>query len=129
MVEVCIPCPEPRRSSNDGTGLQCHTAPYSWKLVFICDHQLYEVILTACTPKEEMEWRSRLGCQQDISGQDLMQPAAFSFLALNTKSLGTVFRKPGMTELHFVKGSKPLTFCSRNHCQEDIDTQGNYRWT
>ncbi|KAK4451643.1 hypothetical protein QBC34DRAFT_492910 [Podospora aff. communis PSN243] len=84
-----------RLDSDDSPGLQCHTAPYSWKLVFICDHQLYEVILTACTPKEEMEWRTRLVCQHDINSQDLLQPAAFSFLALNIKSLGTVFRKPG----------------------------------
>jgi len=76
-------------------GLQCHTAPYSWKLVFLSDHQLYEVILTACTPKEEMEWCSRIGYQLDVNDQDHMQPANFSFLALNIKSLGTVFRKPG----------------------------------
>lgn len=65
-------------------------------MVFICDHQLYEVILTACTPKEEMEWCSRLSSGQDaIAGQDQEQTAAFSFLSLNLKSLGTVFRKPG----------------------------------
>lgn len=85
---------QPILTSN--TGLQCHTAPYSWKLVFISDHQLYELILTACTPKEEMEWCSRLQCHEETANQDQMQPSAFSFLALNIKSLGTVFRKPGM---------------------------------
>ncbi|KAK0657318.1 hypothetical protein B0T16DRAFT_57920 [Cercophora newfieldiana] len=95
-IQACVSLANIKLEDVDnGRGIQCHTAPYSWKLVFICDHQLYEVILTACTPKEEMEWRSRLSCQQDINGQDLMQPTAFSFLALNTKSLGTVFRKPG----------------------------------
>lgn len=95
-IQACVSLSNIKLEEVDnGRGLQCHTAPYSWKVVFICDHQLYEMILTACTPKEETEWHSRLGCQQDISSQDLMQPGAFGFLALNIKSLGTVFRKPG----------------------------------
>lgn len=77
------------------SGLQCHTAPYSWKLVFISDHQLYEVILTACTPKEEIEWRTRLSTHQASENQEQAQPAIFSLLSLNIKTLGTVFRKPG----------------------------------
>lgn len=76
-------------------GLQCHTAPFSWKLVFECDNQLYEVIMTACTRKEEIEWRTRLSpeirqnCEQS-------NPTVYSSLSLNVKSLGTVFGKPGM---------------------------------
>lgn len=64
--------------------------------MFLCDHQLYELILTACTPKEELEWRTRLNNQAtNIPDQDQMQPATFSSLSLNIKTLGTVFRKPG----------------------------------
>ena len=64
--------------------------------MFLCDHQLYELILTACTPKEELEWRTRLNSQAaTIPDQDQMQPATFSSLSLNIKTLGTVFRKPG----------------------------------
>jgi hypothetical protein len=77
-------------------GLQCHTAPYSWKLVFIVDHQLYEMILTACTPKEQHEWRSRFTQQTLLDKHDQSPSALFSVLYLNIKSLGTVFGKPGL---------------------------------
>lgn len=76
------------------TGLQCHTAPFSWKLVFECNQQLYEMILTACSPKEESEWRSRLS-QPRKDEQEMRDATSFSSLELNIKSLGTVFGKPG----------------------------------
>lgn len=74
-------------------GLQCHTAPFSWKLVFECDYQLHEVIMTACTAKEEMEWRARLNKCGEEPGLDI--PLIMGTLDLNIKSLGTVFGKPG----------------------------------
>ncbi|KAK4251910.1 hypothetical protein C7999DRAFT_37281 [Corynascus novoguineensis] len=83
---------------DNGRGLQCHTARYSWKIVFLSDNQLYELILTACSPKEELEWRARLRSSpqtEGFDGQGQMQSDVFSFLALNIKALGTVFRKPG----------------------------------
>lgn len=43
-----------------------------------------------------MEWRTRLGNQQNTEAQDQMQPATFGLLSLNIKTLGAVFRKPGM---------------------------------
>jgi hypothetical protein len=76
-------------------GLQCHTAPYSWKVVFECDHQLYEMIFSACSPKEELEWRSRLidrACKEHSDG---FEQAFFTILALEIKPMGTVFGKPG----------------------------------
>jgi hypothetical protein len=80
-------------------GLQCHSVLHSWKIVFLCDNQLYELILTACSPKEELEWRARLRSGQAAGSEDedQMQPDIFSFLSLNIKTLGTVFRKPGMS--------------------------------
>lgn len=80
--------------THSGIGLQCHTAPFSWKLVFECDYQLYEIIMTACSPKEEMEWRSRL----DRAGntvEDVRDMSVFGSLELEMKSLGSVFGKPG----------------------------------
>ncbi|KAK4186442.1 hypothetical protein QBC35DRAFT_268983 [Podospora australis] len=96
-IQACIALSNIKVEEVDnGRGLQCHTAPYSWKIVFLCDHQLYELILTACTPKEELEWRTRLTSQAtSIPDQDPMQPAIFSSLSLDIKTLGTVFRKPG----------------------------------
>ncbi|KAL2017916.1 hypothetical protein VTK56DRAFT_1572 [Thermocarpiscus australiensis] len=98
-IQACIALADIRMEEADnGRGLQCHTARYSWKIVFTCDHQLYELILTACSPKEEVEWRTRLGSSRqaiDGNGQDQTQPAAFSSVSMNIKTLGTVFRKPG----------------------------------
>ncbi|KAK7969524.1 hypothetical protein PG988_008597 [Apiospora saccharicola] len=70
-------------------------APFSWKLVFEIDHQLYEIILTACTPKEEMEWRTRLTGLIPSEPHDHPEAPLCSSLSLDIKSLGTVFGKPG----------------------------------
>ncbi|RYO87666.1 hypothetical protein DL766_001344 [Monosporascus sp. MC13-8B] len=73
----------------------CHTAPFSWKLVFECDHQLYEVIMTACTAKEESEWRARLTHSGLMDPLETAEMAPYGMICLNVKSLGTVFGKPG----------------------------------
>ncbi|KAH6610860.1 hypothetical protein Trco_000880, partial [Trichoderma cornu-damae] len=94
-IMACINIDEIRIEGVDnGRGLQCHTAPFSWKLVFECDHQLYELIMTACTPKEEMEWKARLARPAKDS-QETRPPDIFSSVNMNIKSLGTVFGKPG----------------------------------
>lgn len=77
------------------SGLQCHTAPFSWKIVFECDCQLYEMMLTACNPKEEDEWRCRLAVRSVSEPQDLADPELYGSLFLNMKSLSTVFGKQG----------------------------------
>ncbi|KAL7942404.1 hypothetical protein V8C42DRAFT_360157 [Trichoderma barbatum] len=79
---------------DNGRGLQCHTAPFSWKLVFECDHQLYEIIMTACTSKEETEWRTRL-TRPVMDDQKAKSPDMFSTIHMNIKSLGAVFGKQG----------------------------------
>ncbi|KAK6078132.1 RhoGEF domain-containing protein [Seiridium cupressi] len=81
--------------ADNGRGLQCHTAPFSWKLVFEINHQLYEIVMTACTPKEEHEWRSRLANSIPSELQEPGEPLFCSALSMNIKSLGTVFGKPG----------------------------------
>ncbi|KAL7938941.1 hypothetical protein V8C35DRAFT_328821 [Trichoderma chlorosporum] len=79
---------------DNGRGLQCHTAPFSWKLVFECDHQLYEIIMTACTYKEETEWRTTLS--RPVEGdQGEKWPDVFSTMHMNIKSLGFVYGKQG----------------------------------
>ncbi|KAF2100309.1 hypothetical protein NA57DRAFT_35935 [Rhizodiscina lignyota] len=44
--------------SDNARGLQCHTAPHTWKLLFESQHRLFEIMLSACSAKEEEEWRS-----------------------------------------------------------------------
>ncbi|KAF4587717.1 Dbl homology domain-containing protein [Ophiocordyceps camponoti-floridani] len=95
MIQACVSLNGASVEDVDnGRGLQCHTAPFSWKLVFECDHQLYEMIMTACTPKEEVEWRKRLS-RRAKDGSEPREPAIFSSLDLDIKSLGIVFGKPG----------------------------------
>lgn len=86
---------DPEADSN--VGLQCHTAPFSWKLVFECDHQLFEVTMSACSSKEELEWRSRLVDHSSRQSLDAGEQALYTSLSLAIKPMGTVFGKPGKT--------------------------------
>lgn len=83
---------EPGTDTHSSLGLQCHTAPFSWKLVFECDSQLYEIIMTACNAREQDEWRSRL---EPPATEGPVDSSIYSSLYLDIKSLGTVFSKPG----------------------------------
>ncbi|KAK1994235.1 RhoGEF domain-containing protein [Colletotrichum falcatum] len=94
-IQACINLDSIKIEETDnGRGLQCHTAPFSWKLVFECNSQLYELLMTACSPKELEEWRSRLSnpARGDHNQTD---PNLYSSMSLSMKSLGTIFRKPG----------------------------------
>jgi hypothetical protein len=46
--------------ANDDVGLQCHTAPYSWKILFEFDNRLYELLLSASCPADEQAWKECL---------------------------------------------------------------------
>ncbi|KAH7326485.1 hypothetical protein B0I35DRAFT_136518 [Stachybotrys elegans] len=94
-IQACINLHRTKVEDIDnGRGLQCHTAPFSWKLVFECNYQLYEIILTACTAKEEMEWRTRLSLPLKDDPEALLS-FTFETIDMDIKSLGTVFGKPG----------------------------------
>ncbi|KAI1415937.1 Dbl homology domain-containing protein [Hypoxylon sp. FL1857] len=95
-IQACISLSDIKVEEVDnGRGLQCHTAPFSWKLVFECDHQLYEIIMTACSSKEEIEWRTRLARYNAVESNEFSEPIFYSSIFLNIKSLGTIFGKPG----------------------------------
>jgi len=51
--------------------------------------------MTACSPKEELEWRSRLVERSERDDVDFGEQAVLSTLSLKIKPLGTVFGKPG----------------------------------
>ncbi|KAF2494069.1 hypothetical protein BU16DRAFT_528226 [Lophium mytilinum] len=81
---------------SNGRGLQCHTAQHTWKLVFEQDHRIFDVILSACTAREEETWKHNL--QERISAEthDLTEesPATrdtYSSLCLDIRSIGPVF--------------------------------------
>jgi hypothetical protein len=117
--------------TNLNVGLQCHTAPFSWKLVFEYDHQLFEITMSACSPKEELEWRSRL---TDHSCRETLDPgeqALFTCLSLAIKPMGTVFGKPGQSlqarnslldECETRKLCSQLLTLYRDYRQKDINS-------
>ncbi|EEY19864.1 RSP [Verticillium alfalfae VaMs.102] len=104
-IEACISLngikveePDNGRELTISIGLQCHTAPFSWKIVFECDSQLYEMVMTACNPREQDEWRGRLE-QSAKECQEQSDPnLLYSSMSLDIRSLGTVFGKPGQSE-------------------------------
>ncbi len=51
--------------------------------------------MSACSPKEELEWRSRLADRSRREAFDAAEQALFTSLSLAIKPLGTVFGKPG----------------------------------
>jgi hypothetical protein len=87
-------------AAHDSTGLQCHTAPFSWKIVFEYDHQLFELIMSACSLKEELEWRSHLTDRSSRDGLAIAEQVACASLSLDIKPLGVVFGKPGEYRPH-----------------------------
>jgi hypothetical protein len=82
--------------TDNGRGLQCHTAPHTWKLVFEHDHRLHEVMLSACNSLEEETWKKQLRerivyeTHDFVEGQSTMQDM-FTSLTLELKPLGHVF--------------------------------------
>ncbi|KAI0164875.1 Dbl homology domain-containing protein [Xylariaceae sp. FL1272] len=95
-VQACLSLDNIKvEDADNGRGLQCHTAPFSWKLVFECDYQLYEIVMTACSQKEGLVWRTRLSHAESSSSLEGPDFAFCNSLYLSIRSLGTVFRKPG----------------------------------
>ncbi|KAK5134677.1 hypothetical protein LTR08_006192 [Meristemomyces frigidus] len=81
-------------------GLQCYTAPDSWKLVFEHSARMYELILTACSAPEKDAWIA--GIANNISTQTQAVAAGIanifelqSPLLSEMRSIGKAFGKPG----------------------------------
>ncbi|RKF60055.1 putative dbl homology [Golovinomyces cichoracearum] len=95
-IQACIGLTGVRIEGVDnGRGLQCQTVQFSWKLVFESDHQLFELTMSACSPREEKEWRGRLIQYSCREGLDAGDQLLFSSICLPVKPLGTIFGKPG----------------------------------
>jgi len=79
-------------------GLQCHTAPFSWKLIFENNHQLFELTVSACSRNEEIQWRDHLTTHISKASFHTGEEASIGTLALSIKPMGTVFGKPGRSD-------------------------------
>jgi hypothetical protein len=82
--------------SDNGKGLQCHTAPHTWKMVFEHTARVYEIILTACSALEAQAWRTKLSDHIDLqvqAGRNVIE--LHSPLIAEMSSVGKAFGKPG----------------------------------
>ena len=86
--------------SDNGKGLQCHTAPYSWKLVFEHSARMFEIIMTACSATEANIWRQHIGARIEKQAQAVAEGSGNVFelhspLMAEMRSVGKAFGKPG----------------------------------
>ena len=45
-------------AADNGRGLQCHTAQFTWKLIFDIDRRQQELLISACSEMEETCWKN-----------------------------------------------------------------------
>ncbi|KAK5171316.1 uncharacterized protein LTR77_004460 [Saxophila tyrrhenica] len=86
--------------SDNGKGLQCYTAPYSWKLVFEHAARMFEVIMVACSSEEADVWRRYISQRIEAHSKAVADGTANVFdlhspLIGEMRSVGKAFGKPG----------------------------------
>ena len=86
--------------SDNGKGLQCYTAPHSWKLVFEHSARMYEIIVTACSAVEADVWRAQMASRIEVQTQAVADGSSNAFelqspLIAEMRSVGKAFGKPG----------------------------------
>ena len=88
------------QEADNGKGLQCHTAPHSWKIVFEHSARMYEIIATACSAVESQVWRERLALNIETQTLAVAHGVRNIFelhspLTSDMRSIGKAFGKPG----------------------------------
>ncbi|CAZ80044.1 unnamed protein product [Tuber melanosporum] len=86
--------------ANQGQGLNCYSALFSWKIIFEAGHRIYEVLLSACSATEEEVWRNRIAecIAEESKDYDEYSSAKSSIIPVvisDMRSLGHVFGRPG----------------------------------
>ncbi|OQO02052.1 hypothetical protein B0A48_12525 [Cryoendolithus antarcticus] len=107
--------------SDNRKGLQCYTAPHTWKLVFEHGARVYEIILTACSAVEALVWREQLELRTQAQSLAVAQGKSNVFelhspLVNDLRSIGKAFGKPGSfirqassTKVHRTATVGPMT--------------------
>lgn len=87
---------------DNGSGLQCHTAPFTWKLVFQSGRREYEIILSACSEKEEEEWKDRLKARIAAEAHDYTEccPSAGEIVTLLDFDIKSLDPRLGLGPFH-----------------------------
>ncbi|KAG9863830.1 hypothetical protein KCU63_g5182, partial [Aureobasidium melanogenum] len=84
--------------SDNGKGFQCHTAPFTWKVVFESGGKMYELIMGACSHVEESVWRDRLAGRIAVEAQHVAEGHSIpidlqSPLTRDIRSFGKAYSK------------------------------------
>ncbi|KAI9846628.1 MAG: hypothetical protein M1838_001227 [Thelocarpon superellum] len=99
-VVACISLNRVRlEKADNGKGLQCHTALFTWKMVFESDHHVHELMLSACSSKEETKWTEYIFRALDDDsyevGDETNAQDFLSFLCLDSRPIGHAFGHRG----------------------------------
>ncbi|RPA97540.1 hypothetical protein L873DRAFT_1790895 [Choiromyces venosus 120613-1] len=86
--------------ANQGQGLNCYSALFSWKIIFEAGHQIYEVLLSASSATEEEVWRKKITecITEESKDYDEYSSAKLNIIPVvisDIRSLGHVFGRPG----------------------------------
>lgn len=81
-------------------GLQCHTAPHTWKVLFESSGKVFELIFAACSATEERVWRDQLSGRiavetKHITEEHCAAVELSSPLTNDLKSTGKAYGKAG----------------------------------
>lgn len=86
-------------------GLTCHSALFSWKIIFEAGHRIYEVLVSACSVKEEVAWRKNILDRASAESRDYHEYSStnldlFASMNSDVKPIGTIFGRPGTLARH-----------------------------
>ncbi len=65
--------------ADNGRGIQCHTAPHSWKVVYEHQTKMYEILFTACSAAEAEVWRDKITSNSSQQAKIASETHAGSF--------------------------------------------------
>lgn len=87
------------------TGLTCHSSFFSWKIIFEAGHRIYEVLVSACSAKEEAVWRKQILERASAESRDYHEYSStnldlFASMNSDVKPIGTIFGRPGTLARH-----------------------------
>lgn len=87
------------------TGLTCHSSFFSWKIIFEAGHRIYEVLVSACSAKEEAVWRKQILERASAESRDYHEYSStnldlFASMNSDVKPIGTIFGRPGTLSRH-----------------------------
>ncbi|GAM87378.1 hypothetical protein ANO11243_054020 [Dothideomycetidae sp. 11243] len=59
--------------ADNGKALQCHTTPYTWKILFESEGAMFEILCVACSAVEAESWRQRITGRMAVEGHHVQE--------------------------------------------------------